>query len=601
MAMPVQDLRRPPPPSGYAAPLNLDSIIRRVLLLVLSILPALLAANEMQNSLGLNGYSGFEIAYLLLFIPLFAWIAFGFATSLIGFFKLTWPDQRNRDHVPGQPIPSKSRTAILIPVCNEDFLSVMGRVSIMERSLARVMGGDRFDFFILSDSSAENGIVEADTYGHLRASFSRPVYYRRRAQNIGRKPGNIAEWVRRFGSGYDYMIVLDADSVMSGQTMARLAVDMERHPELGLIQTVPAVAGASTFFQRWQQFANRLYGPIAAAGMIWWSASEGTFWGHNAIIRTRAFATSCGLPELWGPPPFGGHIMSHDMVEAALLRRNGWAVHMVMAEDSYEEFPPSLPDLAVRDRRWCQGNIQHVPLLLRVAGLHLVNRFQLLVGASAYLTSPLWLAMICVVMGGELAGAWTAGGVLPSDALLGLTLVLLFGPKLLALGWGLTDARRRADFGGAWPMLRSALLDTLLSILMAPVSMLTQTMNLAGILVGRKSAWNGQSRDRDGLPFWSTFWAFRYHLLLGGAIVAVAYHSNIGIGWLIPIIAGLLCAPLLAILTARKDLGRAAATRNLFTVPEAWWRMPGYGPLRLRLSVGNAPVPPPPVLVANDA
>ncbi len=601
IAMPVQNFRKAPARTGRASVINIDSITRRILLLSLSIIPALLAANEMQRSLGSDGYSSFELGYVALFIPLFAWIAFGFATSLIGFIQLWSPRPRIRAY-PQAPVSGlEGRTAVLVPVCNEDFLTVLSRLSIMERSLIRVMGSERFEFFILSDSNAENGMSESEAYRQIRDSFHRPVHYRRRARNIGRKPGNIADWVQRFGGGYDYMIVLDADSVMSGQTMVRLAIDMERHPELGLVQTVPVVAGASTFFQHWQRFANRLYGPISAAGMIWWSASEGTFWGHNAIIRTRAFAESCGLPELWGPAPFGGHIMSHDMVEAALLRRNGWAVHMVMAEDSYEEFPPSLPDLAVRDRRWCQGNIQHVPLLLRIAGLHPVNRFQLLVGASAYLTSPLWLTMIVVVMAGELAGAWTAGGILPSDALLCLTLLMLFGPKLLALGWALANTGRRAGFGGAVAMIGSVILDTLLSILMAPVSMLTQTINLIGILIGRKSAWSGQSRDRDGLPFWGSVWTFRYHVALGGAILYAGHISTISMVWLVPIIFGLIGSPFLAALTARKDLGIVAERANIFRVPEAWWRMPDYRPLRLRLSVGKAEVAPPPVIVANDA
>jgi membrane glycosyltransferase len=244
------------------------------------------------------------------------------------------------------------------------------------------------------------------------------------------------------------MIVLDADSVMSGQTMARLSVDMERHPHLGLIQTVPTVMGAATLFARWQQFASRLFGPISAAGMIWWAGSEGMFWGHNAIVRVRAFAESCGLPELPGRAPFGGHILSHDMLEAALLRRRGWDVHMVTADDSFEEFPPAMPDLFTRDRRWCQGNIQHVPLLAKIKGLHPVSRFQLFVGASAYCTSPLWLAMMLVVLGGVATGVWPPAAVLPSSTLLTVTAVLLFGPKILAIGWAMADPSRRIGFGG---------------------------------------------------------------------------------------------------------------------------------------------------------
>lgn len=579
LAMPVQDFAARP--QLAPRPLNIDVWSRRMLVVLLALIPASIAAHEMRRSIGLDGISLWEGVYLALFIPLFAWIAFGFATSLIGFLLLTTGQPSvTRRYRAQQVTPLRERTAILLPVCNEDFLGVLGRLSIMERSLVQVMGGERFEFFILSDSNPENGEIERRAYEEMRPAFARPVHYRRRALNIGRKPGNIAEWVQRFGAAYEYMIVLDADSVMSGQTMARLATDMEGHPTLGLIQTVPTVMGAATLFARWQQFASRLYGPISAAGMIWWAGSEGMFWGHNAILRTRAFAQCCGLPELKGRAPFGGHIMSHDMIEATLLRRQGWDVHMVMAEDSFEEFPPSMPDMFTRDRRWCQGNIQHVPLLMKIAGLHPVSRFQLLVGASAYCTSLLWLALMLVVLGGAAAGAWPMSAVLPSHGLLVLTAVMLFGPKLLAMLWALADAGRRIGFGGAERMTRGVLADIVLSILMAPVAMLTQTINLFSILMGRKASWNGQTRDRDGMAMGSAIWLFKWHIFLGAALLALGARAGSGFWWVMPVAAGLLLAPVLAALTARKDLGRRADEHGLFQVADPWWRTQGYRPLR---------------------
>ena len=593
--MPEQDFAdRPPTPAGR--PFNIDIWARRLLVIALALLPAAMAAHEMRRSIGLDGINAVEGVYLLLFVSLFAWIAFGFSTATIGFLLLTVGQGRS---VAPHPLlasePLRGRTAILLPVCNEDFLGVLGRLSIMERSLAQVMGGERFEFFILSDSNAENGEAERRAFQEMRASFSRPVHYRRRALNIGRKPGNIAEWVRRFGGGYDHMVVLDADSVMSGQTMVRLASDMERHPHVGLIQTVPTVMGGTTLFARWQQFASRLFGPISAAGMIWWAGSEGMFWGHNAIVRVRAFAESCGLPELPGRAPFGGHIMSHDMLEAALLRRRGWDVHMVTADDSFEEFPPSMPDLFTRDRRWCQGNIQHVPLLFRIAGLHPVSRFQLLVGASAYCTSPLWLALILVVLGGAASGIWPAAAVLPSGGLLAVTAVLLFGPKILAILWALADPARRIGFGGGLRMTRGVIADIALSILMAPVAMLTQTINLFGILMGRKSNWNGQTRDRDGMAMGGAIWLFKWHLLLGAGLTLLAIRAD-ALGWTLPVVAGLFASPMLAALTARKDIGRRAAERGLFQVADPWWQAQSYRPLRFRWPTGASR----PVLAAND-
>ncbi|SEQ58679.1 glucans biosynthesis glucosyltransferase MdoH [Sphingobium sp. YR768] len=581
LAMPEQDFSTAPPPVARRR-FNIDLWARRLLVVLLALIPAAMAAHEMRRSIGLDGIDPLEGVYLTLFISLFAWIAFGFATATIGFLLLTVGKGRS---VTPRPLrasePLRGKTAILLPVCNEDFLGVLGRLSIMERSLAQVMGGERFEFFILSDSNPENGEHERGAYLEMRGSFSRPVHYRRRALNIGRKPGNIAEWVQRFGGGYDYMVVLDADSVMSGQTMARLAADMERHPHVGLIQTVPTVMGAATLFARWQQFASRLFGPISAAGMIWWAGSEGMFWGHNAIVRVRAFAQSCGLPELPGRAPFGGHIMSHDMLEAALLRRRGWDVHMVTAEDSFEEFPPSMPDVFTRDRRWCQGNIQHVPLLVKIAGLHPVSRFQLLVGASAYCTSPMWLALILVVLGGAASGFWPPAAILPSGGLLAVTAVLLFGPKILSILWAMADPARRIGFGGAARMTRGVIADVLLSILMAPVAMLTQTINLFGILMGRKSSWNGQTRDRDGMAITSAIWLFKWHLLLGVGLTLLAIRAG-ALGWTLPVVVGLFAAPVLAAITARKDLGRKAEESGLFQVADPWWRTQGYRPLRFR-------------------
>jgi membrane glycosyltransferase len=585
LAMPEQDFSTAPPPVARRR-FNIDLWARRLLVVLLALIPAAMAAHEMRRSIGLDGIDALEGVYLTLFISLFAWIAFGFATATIGFLLLTVGKGRS---VTPRPLrasePLRGKTAILLPVCNEDFLGVLGRLSIMERSLAQVMGGERFEFFILSDSNLENGEYERGAYLEMRGSFSRPVHYRRRALNIGRKPGNIAEWVQRFGGGYDYMVVLDADSVMSGQTMARLAADMERHPHVGLIQTVPTVMGAATLFARWQQFASRLFGPISAAGMIWWAGSEGMFWGHNAIVRVRAFAQSCGLPELPGRAPFGGHIMSHDMLEAALLRRRGWDVHMVTAEDSFEEFPPSMPDVFTRDRRWCQGNIQHVPLLVKIAGLHPVSRFQLLVGASAYCTSPMWLALILVVLGGAASGFWPPAAILPSGGLLAVTAVLLFGPKILSILWAMADPARRIGFGGAARMTRGVIADVLLSILMAPVAMLTQTINLFGILMGRKSSWNGQTRDRDGMAITSAIWLFKWHLLLGAGLTLLAIRAG-ALGWTLPVVVGLFAAPILAAITARKDLGRKAEESGLFQVADPWWRTQGYRPLRFRWPTG---------------
>src|SRR5690606_28111819 len=239
------------------------------------------------------------------------------------------------------------------------------------------------------------------TDGHDR------IFYRRRAKNTERKAGNIADWVRRFGAAYETMIILDADSVMSADTLVRMSAAIERNPDVGLIQTLPVIVNGSTLFARLQQFAGRVYGPLIAHGIAWWHGSESNYWGHNAAIRTRAFAEQAGLPELRGRKPFGGHILSHDFVEAALMRRGGWAIHMVPGlKGSYEESPPSLTEVAARDRRWCQGNLQHAAVL-PARGLHWISRLHMLQGIGSYITAPMWLGFLLVGMAIALQARFT--------------------------------------------------------------------------------------------------------------------------------------------------------------------------------------------------
>jgi membrane glycosyltransferase len=450
------------------------------------------------------------------------------------------------------PIPRR-RTAVLIPVYHEDMGPIAGRIRAMSAMLAEAGVARQFDIFLLSDSGTDAADAEYAAFRALQTECALPVYYRRRPKNIARKPGNIAEWVRRFGGAYDHMIVLDADSLMTGEVMARLASVMDRSPGVALIQTVPSVTGGRTIFARWQQFAAAAYGPISTAGLIWWSGAEATFWGHNAIIRVKAFAESCGLPELSGREPMGGHIMSHDMVEAALLRRRGWAVHMVSVEGSHEEFPPTLSDYAVRDRRWCQGNLQHLRLLTS-GGFHWINRLQLLMGASAYLTSPLWLvlALVTLFQGVGLIGA---ASFAPSVWPLLLTLSLLFAPKLLAFSWIMIDREQRDALGGTRNVLRSMAIEIPLAMVVAPVTMISQTIATIDIVRGQPSGWRPQQRESDGIPIRQALIDYRYHVGVGLFFFALIMTAGGTTPWLLPVVISLLLAPLTASLTARADWG----------------------------------------------
>jgi membrane glycosyltransferase len=561
LAMPEQDfgtapaVEKPPLPDLMAG--------RRMFLIGGCLLIGLLGAQEMARPLAADGISTWDAMLELLFFGLFSWIALGFLNALAGFVSLMsvgpgLPRWLSRPRMPTR------RTAILIPIYNEAVEPLFERLRTMASSVESLDLGHLFDMFVLSDSHADAEERERAHYYRLRQDHDMAVYYRRRPKNHARKPGNIAEWVRRFGGSYEHMIVLDADSLMSGTALARLAATMEADPRIGLLQTIPQIHKARTAFARWQQFASAAYGPVASAGLQWWSGSEATFWGHNAIIRVRAFAESCGLPKLSGPEPFGGEIMSHDMVEAAMLRRRGWACHMIsLPEGSYEEFPPTLPDYAVRDRRWCQGNLQHVRLL-DSAGFNWVNRLQLLMGASAYLTSPLWLMLLIAGLIEPFRVSLFYWSLMPSGWLLTLTMTLLLGPKLLALAWLAVDRELRDSLGGTRGVITTVAMEIPVSIVVAPIIMLTQTMAIIDIVRGRPSGWSAQCREADGIPFAQAWRHYRWHVGVGSIFATAILLGIDGALWTLPVAAGLLSAPWLAMAGARIDLGDWLATRGLF-------------------------------------
>jgi membrane glycosyltransferase len=476
----------------------------------------------------------------------------------------------DRHHPPvefGRP-DQENRTAILLPVYNEDPGQVLAAVEAIALDLRRLGLQHLYDLFVLSDTCEET-LAEAETTGAVRLNSrlaeGPQVYYRRRAFNIDRKAGNIADWVASHGAGYEHMLILDADSLMSGETIAALTAAMEADPQAGLLQTTPTVVNAATPFARLQQFASGLYGPMFARGQAWWSGSEGNYWGHNAIIRVRAFAESAGLPHLRAPRPFGGHIMSHDFVEAALLRRRGWAIKTIAGlPGSYEEAPPTLLDAAARDRRWCQGNLQHL-CLLGTAGLHWVSRLHLLMGAFAYLAPVLWLTLL--VCG---AGVWPealAGVDAPRVIdLFILCLGLLIAPRLIALGLALSSSEHRRGFGGTVPLIGSFLVETLASMLIAPLMMVMQSAAVIQVLVGRDSGWSAQRREGVELSHRDAWRAHRAHVALGLAGGFLAFLTSPPfLLWTSPVFLSLAFSALLSLHTSR---ARRTGRKRLFQVPE---------------------------------
>ncbi|WP_449370484.1 glucans biosynthesis glucosyltransferase MdoH [Thiomonas sp.] len=564
--MPIQRLDGPPPGSIEVKTQPQGLLVKRLLLIALTLVLALAASTQLRMVLAREQVNAIDIVLLVVFMPLFAWISFGFVNSAIGFYQLISGGHPGFTAVPRPAQTLRHRVAVLMPVYNEDVDATFGRVLTMARSIAAAGGAPWIDFFVLSDSDESNGRREQAAWLEVARESPIAVYYRRREHNTARKPGNIAEWVRRFGAAYECMLVLDADSLMSGDAIVGMASIMEARPSIGLLQTVPMITNARTLFQRWMQFASEAYGPIASAGLLWWSGSEASFWGHNAIVRTRAFAQSCGLPELPGKPPFGGHIQSHDIFESALLRRRGWAVHMVMIDGSYEEFPPSIVDYVKRDRRWMQGNMQHLRLL-GTSGLHWVNRLHLLLGAAAYLMSPFWLVLLLASAAQVFFSSDAALQSLSTSWVLWLTLLLLFGPKLMGLIWMLASTARRRRFGGTTRILRSVALDIPLAVLMAPVTMVAQTKSLVEMVVGIPSGWAAQVRQARSIPVLSVLRRLREHLLLGLAFASLAWFDpQIGL-WFSPIALGLLSSPWLISWTSSERLGTLTHAWGFFWVP----------------------------------
>jgi len=578
---------------------------RRIVILAGTALMTAVGYDEIYDVLKVGGVTPLEWFVLVLFVALFAWIAFSFMSAMAGFVVLLF---RRKDALgidPAAALPAlTTRVAMLLPTYNEDPYRVLARLHAIYESVEDTGRGSQFDWFVLSDSTDPAiWIAEEKIVLRLREEIgSGRLFYRHRPQNTARKSGNIEDWVKRFGMAYESMLILDADSLMSGDTIVRLAAAMEQHPSVGLIQTLPIIVNARTRFARLQQFAGRLYGPLIAAGIAWWHGSEGNYWGHNAIIRVEAFAQNAGLPELKGRKPFGGHILSHDFIEAALMRRGGWAIRMAPTlGGSYEECPPTLLDFAIRDRRWCQGNLQHAAVLT-ARGLHWVSRLHLLSGIGSYLTAPLWLMFLLAGIlislqaqfvrpeyfpkGFSLFPQWPAQDPVLAAWVFVATMALLIVPKLLAYILLLTRGEMRKSFGGGVAALAGLIVETLVSGLTAPVMMIFQSSAVAEILLGRDAGWQVQRRDDGAVAFGDTLRNYAAPSLFGIAMASSAYAVSLPLLlWMMPVIVGLLFAVPIAMLSSAAGTKRGG---RLFRTPEETTPPPVLTPANQLATVSQA-------------
>ncbi len=565
--------------------------VRRLALIGLIVAQTVVATHYMSAILPYRGQHPLEIAILSLYAVLFAWISAGFWTALMGFAVLL----RGRDRhsisattAAEQPIAAHTRTALLVPICNEDVTRVFAGIRATWESVCRAGMQDHFDIFVLSDTyDADIRVAELQAWLDLCREvdgFER-IFYRRRTHRIKRKSGNIADWCRRWGSRYQYMVILDADSVMSGGSLKRLVQLMEANPGAGIIQTAPRAFGRETLYARIQQFATRVYGPLFTAGLHFWQLGESHYWGHNAIIRVAPFMQHCALGRLPGRGALSGEIMSHDFVEAALMRRAGWGVWIAYdLPGSFEEMPPTLLDELQRDQRWCQGNLQNFRLFF-AQGLHPAHRAVFMTGVMAYLSAPLWFlflvlstALLAVFSLSEpqyftepfqLFPNWPQWHPEWAIRLFGGTMLLLFLPKVLAVTQLILRRDQWRGFGGPAKLIASAVAESLFAAALAPIRMLFHTRYVLGALAGFAVKWKSPPRD-DSQTLWRD--ALRRHAggtALGLVWLAAVYWLNPEfLWWLLPVAGSLVIAIPLSVLSSRTRLGRRARNVRLFLIPE---------------------------------
>lgn len=557
---------------------------RRAIFVALTLAWTLMAGLMFWELQPASGNGLLRVAQLTLFVVLSAWVLTGFVTALMGFWVSIFGDRHTlraaevRDHA----MNPEARTAIIMPICNEDVATVFAGLRATCESLAATGESKVFDVFVLSDSyDPEIQRAERAAWENLRSALaasglpSIEVYYRLRTRRSHRKAGNVADFCRRWGKDYRYMVVLDADSVMSGRCLVDMVKLMEAHPRAGIIQTATQAVGHATLHARSQQFASRVTGRLFTLGMQFWQLGESHYWGHNAIIRVEPFMKHCALAPIKGTGGMSGGIMSHDFVEAALMRRAGYHVWLVSdLQGSYEQQPPDLLSELQRDRRWCQGNLQNARLMAE-PGIHRVHRSMFAIGAMSYLSAPLWLGFLTIgtalwVADSTLLPDWQA---LPAE-LRGLwvwTLCLLFMPRVLGL-IAVFLKREQRQFGGTGTLMLSAVAETLLAVLQAPIRMLAHSLFVLVALTGLKLEWKSPPREASGVSWGDA----ARRLAPMTAVIAlmgagVALLNAAALLWLAPVALPLLLAIPLTVATSHVDLGQWMRSRGVLLIPEESW------------------------------
>lgn len=489
-----------------------------------------------------------KVLIIIPFVILLFWLQLGFFTALAG----VWQSFRqNRfsilpisTHQTSLSAKQGETTAILLPIYNEEVAYVYAGLKSMYYSLQDKGALHHFEFYILSDSNdADIRLQEGAAWLALCDELNAHgrIHYRQRKHRKKKKSGNVMDFCRRWGKRHSYMIVLDADSLMSADALVKLVDAMEKNPKVGLIQSPLYTSGVSTVFSRYFQFLNRLYGPVFFAGLHWWWLGESQYWGHNVIIRTQAFMDHCDLPTLDRGSQLDGDILSHDFVEAALLNRAGWETWLAFDLDSIERPPPTLTDALKRDRRWCQGNLQHWHVIWSKGITHM-QRFLMFGGILSYATSAVWLVWLIILSYAAIVYPETS--VVPNaEGVIALTLLsvaLLFCYKLFGVFEALKNGTIK-KFGGVLNANLGIVAESIISMLVTPVKMLYYTRFIVEILAGKKVAWVSQQRNGYQLGWRGSWKEYRWVVIIGVIWASLlAYFNPVVFLWMLPVLAGMI-------------------------------------------------------------
>ena len=477
-----------------------------------------------------------------------------------------------------------SKTALIMLARNENPEQTLDCLRSTLKSLIETEQYACFDAYLLSDSNDKTiCIAEEILCESLSQSMPKGInlYYRNRKDNTGHKAGNIRDFCQRWGKNYEFMVILDSDSIMEGETLIELSSLMELNPTTGLIQTVPQPINQKTLFGRILQFSSGLYGPIVSWGQTFWYSNSSNYWGHNAIVRTSAFTDSCGLPNLPGEPPFGGEILSHDFVEASLLKRAGWDLFMLPhIKGSYEMVPEDMFSYVKRERRWAQGSLQHLRLL-GSKNLHFMNRIHFLMGAMGYLSSVLWISLLIsstiYILSLETGTSFFfLAPFLPlsdfsensSKYMLSPLLItgyVLFLPKFLS--FMVATIQYHKGFREILLIALSTIAETIFAILLAPILMFYHTAFILGFLSGGKINWN-PSHEREMAVSWKSAFTNTAFITISCIVwvTPILWYSPSFFLWMLPVFIGPALANPIVCLTTRRGVLKWVDKLNLFLI-----------------------------------